>query len=295
MTIAARFVKLIGRISPSPRDNLIYRVHENTVRRRLETAFQANRVARIGSYARGSAIRATSDIDLMLILKRDEVRRGESWKTSTTVLGHVRDELLSRYPRTDVVRDVHAVVVRFADNQHPVDVVPAFYWQHGGVKNYPIYMIPDGDGGWMPTSPYAHNKFIKEADERSRGKLMRVARLVKFWRRCREPHIPLNSFHLEMLLAAEDICSGPKSYAVCFNNALAALANSEGRALRDPLGISGLIPAAGTEDKRQKVQAATGSSAGHAYKAISAEIQGRIDEAIRQWDIVFNYEFPKTL
>lgn len=295
MTVAARFIKLLGRIAPSPRDNLVYRVHEQTVKRRLETAFQTNRVVRIGSYARGSSIRATSDIDLMLILKRDEVRWGDGWKTSPTVLGNVRDELLRRYPRTDVVRDVHAVVVRFADNQHPVDVVPAFYLQHGGVKNYPVYMIPDGEGWWMPTSPHAQNKFIKDADERSRGKLKRVAQLIKFWRRCREPHIPLNSFHVELLLAIENICVGPKGYAVCFRDALVTLANRKYRALQDPLGISGLIPAAYTEDKRQRSLAAVIASANHAYKALIAEGQGRIAEAIRQWDIVFNYQFPKTL
>jgi hypothetical protein len=146
----------------------------------------------------------------------------------------------------------------------------------------------------MPTSPQAHNKFIKDADERSRGRLKQVAKLIKFWRRCREPHIPLNSFHVEMLLADEDICATAKSYAVCFNNVLARLANRKCCGLQDPLKISGTIPAASTDDKRRRTLAAATSSANHAHKAIMAERSGDMAEAVRQWDLVFNYEFPKT-
>lgn len=169
MSIASAFNTLLARIEPTERDTQIYESHRQSVTRRLETVFNANKVELIGSYSRGSSIRHTSDIDLLLTLKRDEVKKGDAWKTSTTILGNVRDELLRRYAFTNVTRDVHAVVVRFADNQHPVDVVPGFYWQHGGAKNYPVFAIPDGKGGWMLTSPQTHNKYIKDADERSGG------------------------------------------------------------------------------------------------------------------------------
>jgi Second Messenger Oligonucleotide or Dinucleotide Synthetase domain len=295
MTIPSAFNSLLENIEPTGRDSEVYANHQHSVTRRLETAFAANRVELIGSYSRGSSIRHTSDIDLLLVMSRDEVRRGEGWKSSTTVLGHVRDELLSRYPNTDVVRDVHAVVVRFADNQHPVDVVPGFYWQHGGAKNYPVFAIPDGKGGWMLTSPQAHNKYIREADERSGGKLKRVAKLIKFWRRCRQPHIPLSSFHVELLLAHEDICAGAKSYALCLNNTFATLANRNCQPLTDPMGIAGEIPAAYTEDKRRRVQDAVMSSAKRAFNALEAEAKGNVREAARLWDLIFNGNFPNAL
>lgn len=238
MAIANCFSSLLTKIEPRDKDIQLYERHKGSVTRRLETVFNTNRVEQIGSYSRGSAIRDTSDIDLMLILSVSEVRWGEGWKTSTTILNQVRSQLQDRYFSTEVGRDGQAVVVRFADNKHPVDVVPAVYTRNGGVKNYPIYAIPDGSGGWMDTSPQAHNKFIKDEDERSRGKLKRTARLLKFWRRCRQPNIPLKSFHLELLLAQEGTCIGPKRYAVCVNDSLVLLANRQCHPLEDPMGVS---------------------------------------------------------
>lgn len=293
MSISVHFATLIRRIEPTLRDKVIYQSHEKTVRKRLESAFRTNRVIRVGSYSRGTSIRHTSDVDLMLVLERDEVRRGSQFKSSTTVLNSVRAQLSDRYFQTDVRRDRQAVVVRFGNDQYPVDIVPAAYQRHGGNNIYPIFIIPDGAGGWLETSPLAHNKFIKDADEASGWKLKRTAKLIKFWRYCREPHIPLNSFHVELLLAHESICAGAKSYGLCFNNALAALANRECQPLEDPVGISGLIEAANTEVMRAKVQAAVLSSAQRAYNAVMAERAGNAVEALRLWEIVFNHRFTK--
>ena len=295
MEVTDGFKTLLSRIEPTDRDIEVYESHRQSITRRLETVFSTNKVELIGSYARGSSIRATSDIDLLLILKREEVRWGEGYKTSSTVLDQVRAELLNRYPATPVGRDVHAITVGFADNQHPVDVVPGFYLKHGGAMNYPIYAIPNGQGGWMATSPQSHNKFINDSDNQSGGKLKRVARLIKFWRRCRTPSIPLNSFHVELFLAQERICVGPMSYALCMNNALAKLANRQCQPLDDPMDISGKVPAAYTEDKRRRAQEAIYASAKRAYNALQAEGSGNVGEALRLWDLVFNGNFPKNV
>lgn len=294
MKVADGFNTLLLRIEPTERDIEVYESHRQSITRRLETVFSTNKVELIGSYSRGSSVRSSSDIDLLLTLKREEVRWGEGYKASSTILDHVRSELLNRYPATPVARDVHAVVVRFADNQHPVDVVPGFYLQHGGAMNYPVFAIPDGRGGWMPTSPQSHNKFINDADAQSGSKLKRVARLIKFWRRCRAPHIPLNSFHVELFLAQEGVCAGPKSYALCLNNAFAKLANRQCQPLADPVGVSGQLPAAYTEDKRRRAQEAVYASAKRAYNALQAEQNGDTREALRLWDLVFHGSFPKS-
>src|SRR5947207_14040952 len=115
MTVADGFKTLLSRIEPSDRDLAVYESHQHSITRRLETVFSTNKVDLIGSYSRGSGVRSTSDIDLMLKLKREEVKWGDGYKTSSTILDHVRTELLNRYPSTSLVRDVHAVVVRFSD------------------------------------------------------------------------------------------------------------------------------------------------------------------------------------
>jgi hypothetical protein len=291
LSIATRFSRLIRTIQPTAHDLSVYQRHEKTVRRKLETVFRTNRVIRIGSYSRGTSIRAVSDIDLMLLLSRDEVRWGGQIKSSSTVLNNVRLKLSDRYFQTEVRRDGQAVVLRFGNNQYPVDIVPAAYHRHDTGLNSPIYVIPDGLGGWLETSPLAHNKFISDANKRSRGKLQRTAQLIKFWRSCRQPFLPLNSFHVELLLAQEDICAGPLSYGVCLNNALVALANRNCEAIADPIGLSGMIDAANTEPMRERVCSSVLASAQRSYNATEAERGGNINEAIRLWEIVFNNRF----
>src|SRR5204863_82682 len=130
------------------------------------------------------------------------------------------------YPTTPLGKDVHAVVVPFS--QRPsVDVVPAVFDQM--VNGRPQYLIPDGEGWWMPTSPERHNLYISSANERSFGKQKRVAQLIKFWRLCSSTRFALSSFHIEMLLASSKICNGPKTYAACMTEVLRNLAERECR------------------------------------------------------------------
>jgi predicted nucleotidyltransferase len=299
MLISSRFSKLLEKIEPNSRDQAIYALHERTVTTRLETIFKTNSVRRMGSYARETSIRTASDIDLMLIFKREEIRWGDDWKTSDTILDNVRDELRARYRNTRVVRDEQAIVVRFRGNQYPIDVVPAFYWsneavtwQNGETNQYPVYMIPDANGWWMPTSPDAHNKYLNDADSISRGKLKSIAKLIKFWRSCRTPSIPLNSFYVEIWLAVNEICVGVKSYAQCFIDALISMARDDCSGIEDPLGISGNIPSVNTERKRVIALNAVKASVEHAERAILAENSKNLREAVRQRNIVFNYQFP---
>lgn len=295
MSVADRFSTLLGWTGFTDAQSQQYEGHIRTVKRRLETVFGATNIPVIGSRSRGSAGAFGSDADLLLGLSRDSVRRGETWKHSSTVLDEVRKQLEDRYTQTDVGRDGQAIVVAFSDGKYPVDVVPAVYKgpsaQH---NNYPIYWIPDGDGWWMESGPQAHNKYINDADTLSGGKLKNVAKLLKYWRVCRDPAIPLNSFHVELLLAQERVCVGPKSYAMCMYLALKLLSERQLRALQDPVGISGLVKASNTEAKRERALQAINGSLGHAARALVAEAEGPLPEAYNQWGLVFNSYFPKS-
>jgi predicted nucleotidyltransferase len=291
LAIKTRFQQLLSRVDPGQRDELLYAQHKTTVSRRLATAFAAHQVITIGSYTRGSAIASYSDLDLLLVLKTQEAKWGDGWKLSTTVLDGVRNQLQERYHRTEVGRDGQAVVVEFGDGEHPVDVVPGLF--AGMEHKRPAYWIADGSGGWMKTSPAAHNGYILSADKLSAGKLKNAARLVKFWRVCRAPEIPLNSFHMELLLAQKAICAGVKTYGQCLFELFGALVQRNCAALQDPLGISGWVKAANSEAKRATVQSAVEFARDHAGRALLAEQSGDTQESIRQWNLVFNNSFPR--
>jgi predicted nucleotidyltransferase len=290
--VAESFTKLIARAQLTQRDNDLFSGHRATVVTALKNRFEVVKADVIGSFARATAIHGASDVDLLLVLSRSAVTWGGNLKSSGGLLGDVRDALRERYSATAIGRDGQAVVVAFNDGGHPVDVVPACYLEHGGRLNYPLYAIPDGRNGWMQTSPGAHNKFIADAEARSGGKLNYASQAFKVWRDSRAGTVPISAFHVELLLANDALADGARSYSSIFTQLLLVLARRECAALRDPIGVSGLIPACATEPKRRLAVRTVLDSARHAADALRAEERGDLREALRQWNIVFNGVFP---
>lgn len=291
MLIPAAFLVLIDRVQPTKVEQDRARLHAETIRTRLGSSFKLRRPIVIGSYSRHTAVRGYSDIDLLAILSRQEARWGDGYKRSDAFLGQIKNDLMARYPATDVRRDSQAVVVHFAQGHEGVDVVPGIFWEMTSHKR-PLYYIPDGSGEWMPTSPEAHNVYLSNNNIKSGGKWRRTVQLIKFWRECRSPRVPLSSFHLELLLSAEGTCVGPKSYAQCVFEAFHLLVERECRGIRDPVGISGTIPAIRTDAQREVALQSVIYAREHALSALEAESAGNRKEAFRQWNIVFNGFFP---
>lgn len=289
MSISQRFSTLIQRIQPSTAEIAAAKQHLATIQTRLETVFDLSNCRVTGSFARETSISGFSDIDLFAVFRKTNFTWGGRLISSTRALDNLRKELLARYPNTAIGRDVMAITIGFSDGQR-VDVVPALFdSMHDG--RWPIYLIPDGAGGWMQTCPALYDAYIAQANTQSGGKLGYVAQLMKFWRECRSPRIPLSSFHLEMVLASEEVCKGIKPYSECIRDLLRSLTNRECRAIRDPYSIAGNIPAVRTEAQRGTSFASVRNSRDHANSAVSAETWDTA-EARRQWDIVFNNRFP---
>jgi hypothetical protein len=289
MTISESFQELLSRTQPLQSEVDAGERHSGTIKTRLNAAFDLKKYFKAGSFSRGTSIRNTSDVDVFAVVSRDDVRWGGKVVNSGTALDNFKKELDGRFPNTKVYRDVHAIVVQFNDCQ--VDVVPAFF-EGMSPKNWPLYSMPDGNGGWMSASPELHDAWIKQEDDKCGGKIRGTARLLKFWRECRSPRVPLSSFHIEMVLANSGVCKGVRSYAECVTEVLQDLAHRECRALQDPLGVSGHIGAVKTESQRESALSTVRYSRDHARDALAAGVNSDIQEARRQWDIVFNDKFP---
>ncbi len=290
MNISESFQLLISRIQPLESENQAARQHLATIRTRLETEFEVSKCFAIGSFARGTSIRGFSDTDLLAVFRKAVFTWGDNLINSDTALEKVRVALAERYPNSNVYKDGIAIAVSFSDGRH-VDVVPGVFDSMYKEK-WPVYLIPDGSGAWMQTSPSLYDAYLSEANTASGSKMIYVAQLMKFWRECREPRIPLSSFHIEMVLAYEEVCKGVKSYADCMLDILRSLARRECRAMRDPYGIAGNIPAVKTASQRERALASVTNSRDHAESAVSANLRSDLAEARRQWDIVFNTKFP---
>lgn len=293
-TVPEGFRTLLERIEPRSGERLKAKTHASGIKQALRSAFELKKFEEIGSHTRGTAISRYSDVDHLAMFSRNEMTWGDGLIRSDRALAKVREVLEGAYGRTKVVVDGPAVVVNFGQGEEAVDVVPAVWKSTVGIDGYPLYEIPDGmgRGGWMTTSPERHGKYISGCNDQSRGKLARTMWLLKHWRYSRTPNIPFLGFHVELLLAQEAVCVGVKGYAECLLKAFRLLRDRRGRALQDPVGISGLIPAAFTEAKRDALVNAAAYAAEHAARAVDAENRGDLDEAFRQWNIVFKDAFP---
>lgn len=299
MTVADRFQKLLDSIAVSPRESADYESHRRSVQQAVAAEYPDSECQIMGSHARGSAIGGTSDLDMLARLPLDAVRRSSTSNelvSSNTVLVNLRQRLNARFHATEIGRDGQAVVVSFASGTRDIDVVPAAFAGMVDVPalgaKRPSYWIPDGVGGWMKTAPSSHNDYIDRADRSARGKLKYTAQLLRHWRRSRSRKVPMLTFHAELVLAQEGTCAAVTSYSRLLADAFAVLARRGGRALQDPLGISGYIQIASTGPKRAEVANALAYAAEHATKAVALEGAGRLSDAYDQWSIVFNGQFP---
>ncbi len=291
MTISDSFASILNRCDFSAHDRDALATHRREVETRLKNSFEVSKIELVGSYARGSAIRQTSDTDLLVVLRKAELDWAGSRVSSTTVMGKVRQEMVARFPSTAIGRDGQAVVVTFAD-ERSIDVVPAT-WIRAQPDGWPLYAIPDGAGGWMHAAPDSHNRYIADADARSGGKLKNVARTFRYWKASRQEPVPISSFYVELLMAADNTCPVGRSYADCFAALLSLLARRECRGLHDPIGISGTVNACGTESKRLTALRTVLTSSERAAAALAAERSGNPLEARRLWNLVFNEAFPR--
>jgi predicted nucleotidyltransferase len=280
---------LVQRIQPNASELAAARKHLITMRRRLASSFDIAKVIVIGSHARNTAIRWYSDLDVLAVLKRNEAKWGGSLVLSSTLLNRVKEDLQDRYVNTDVRNDCQAVVVGFSDQQQALDVVPALFGRFEGLR--PVYMIPDGSGEWYETSPEAHDTYFKSANEQSGGKLKAVVQLLKWWKYSRAQHVPIQSFHVDLLMAHSGICIGIKPYTHCLYEAFKLLSDRECRGFQDPLGVAGTILAAQSEAQIDAANRAVAYALSHAQAALAAEFVKNFEEANRQWNIVFNDAF----
>jgi hypothetical protein len=99
-----------------------------------------------------------------------------------------------------------------------------------------VFLIPDGTGEWLRTSPQVHDRKFQIMQERSGNKLRKVSQLLKWWKHAREEPLPIRSFYIDMFLCTTDVAVGVgKSYGTCLKDVFELLASTECRTCRRSL------------------------------------------------------------
>ncbi|MEY4508744.1 MAG: hypothetical protein RLZZ450_866 [Pseudomonadota bacterium] len=145
----------------------------------------------------------------------------------------------------------------------------------------------------MRTSPDAHNEYITRSHASSGHKFQRVLQLLKYWRECRTPRVPISSFHLELVFAVEGTLNRVATYQELLLDAFNLLRARQCRPIRDPLGVSGTVPACQTDAQLTQAYAAVYYASEKAARAVAFEALGRDADATAAWNLVFNGRFPR--
>jgi hypothetical protein len=185
--------------------------------------------------------------------------------------------------------------VRFEQGAHAIDVVPAMFESFLAEKRTPSYLIPDGNGGWIRTSPEAQRAYLEQEHARSGKKLKALVRMLKWWGGSRASTTSFTSLYIEHFVAA---CRIPLdlTYQEALACVFAKMTESRCPPLSDPLGISDHpFVVARTRLQHGFIIAAAQMSADRAVRAVHAEARGRDDEAITLWMSTFNGSFPSRL
>src|SRR5205823_5477121 len=121
------------------------------------------------------------------------------YNDSAYTLQKVKEALQETFWRTEgIVVNTPAVKIPFGNYaSETIEVTPCTF---NGLVDTPVgskgsYDIPNFEGGWMKSSPRAHNAYVKKEDERLGYKLKPLIRLIKAWKFYN--NVPISSFYLE--------------------------------------------------------------------------------------------------
>lgn len=144
----------------------------------------------VGSYGKQTAIRPTSDVDVLYCLPNEVLSQYSNHQGNgqSALLQDFRVKLMETYPQTTIRADGQVVVVDYQSMQF--EVVPAFIANHG-------FLIPDTNNGgrWKSTDPLGEINALDQLDRATQGHVRALIKYLKVWKRAKD--VPLKSIILE--------------------------------------------------------------------------------------------------
>jgi hypothetical protein len=283
-TVPQGFEEFHKRLVTSTTESEAAKKHRKSIEECLETNFGLLRFFRSGSFGNGTNIRNYSDVDYFASLP-DASLKDDSGKT----LSEVAAALRKSFSTTHGIRvDSPAVVVPFGNNASEAhEVIPADLVNSEGPF---VYLIADGNGGWMRSSPQAQNDYVTSMNDKLKGKVKPLIRFLKAWKYFED--VPISSFYLELVTTKHAENADPIIYSWDVRDVLKKLWESKLVAVDDPAGKSGKVEACRTslqkEDALEKVEDAWW----RAKNARVCEEDGDVLGGFDWWDLVFDGNFP---
>ena len=260
------------------------RSHRKSINDCLVRVFGITNFFRTGSTGSGTSICNYSDTDFFAVFPS-----GKMFTDSSTMLNHVKNILEITFPRTRIYVDSPAVVIPFGTLEvENTEVVPAKIvdFKNGNT----IYEIPNGFGGWMKSSPLAHNSFINLQNDRLSKKAKPLIRFIKAWKYYN--NVPLKSFYVEMFIFNYLRTISSVVYSIDIKIIIEKLYYSNINEIEDPTGISGMISPCQYEFQKEEVKSKILSAYTRVKFAREQEEKGNYSDAFYWWNEFYNKKFP---
>lgn len=132
----------------------------------------------VGSVGRNTAIKGSSDLDLLFDLPKDVYKQYDDYESNgqSQLLQDVKKILKERYPKTDISGDGQVVVIDF--NKYTVELVPGFKQPDNTFK----YPDTHNEGTWETTDPLSEQKACKDCNDKSAGIYYDFCHVLRSWK-----------------------------------------------------------------------------------------------------------------
>jgi hypothetical protein len=287
-TLDEGFETFLGWLVPLSTEHDTAEKHKDSVKSSLVNNFKCTNFFETGSFGNATGVRHYSDTDYFAVIPLAEL-----WSSSSYSLTKVKEALQGTFPRTTGI-EVSTPAVKIPFGTYASETLEATPCTFAGLKDTPVgnlasYYIADGAGGWMQSSPAAHNKYVKQQDERLNYKLKPLIRLIKAWKFYN--NVPISSFYLE--LRVTKYAEGERSivYSIDIKNIMKFLSDNDLPGIQDPMGISGYINPCSSDSKKEDALSKVKTGASRSEKA-NAEREGNLDLCFEWWDKFFGGKFP---
>ena len=200
------FERIDTSITPTAQDYGRFRSQANETTRLLLRSGIVEECRLVGSISRSTAIRQTSDVDLLAVMTVDRETSTQRPSELISRLAHVL-----RDSGADVTSGTVAVPLRFEDRP-TVDIIPATK-----LKGSDVYLIPSERGdAWQQFEPNILQNLVANCGRRLGPRFRVLVRLIKYWNKSR--NAGLRSSDLEELVCiamgdATEISSYPDAIA----------------------------------------------------------------------------------
>lgn len=263
--------------------------HKGSVQSSLENGYECSRFFETGSFGNGTGVRHHSDTDYFAVIPAKNLK-----VNSATSLREVKETVAATFSTTTgIAVNCPAVKIPFGTYaSENLEITPAYFTgmvEHDG-KKFNNYNIPDCEGGWMASSPGAHNHYVQKIDDGLSNEAKQLIRLVKAWKYYN--NVPITSFFLELYVAR--YCASEQSiiYYIDLARIFDKLEKDSLPGMNDPVGISGRIKPCKTDAQHTDALSKVKTAAGRATRAMAQVQEGKLDEAFETYDLLFNYNFP---